>query len=98
MVAAGVGVTLLPALAVQAPVPRSPSIQLRQFADSQPSRQIAMVWRKSAANVAFLQRLAGLIGALAEPALQWNLDMPSEAVQTVPTQRPRQRQTPPRHA
>ncbi|HRD73066.1 MAG TPA: DNA-binding transcriptional regulator OxyR [Aquimonas sp.] len=98
MVAAGVGVTLLPALAVQAPVPRSPSLQLRQFADSQPSRQIAMVWRKSAANVAFLQRLAGLISALAEPALQLDLDIPNEAVQTVPTKRPRQRQTPPSHA
>lgn len=45
MVAAGVGVTLLPELAVQPPVAQSPAIALIRFADPVPSRRIAMFWR-----------------------------------------------------
>ncbi|MBK9493313.1 MAG: Hydrogen peroxide-inducible genes activator [Alphaproteobacteria bacterium ADurb.BinA280] len=91
MVAAGVGVTLLPVLAVQPPVPRSPNMQLRQFSDSQPSRQIAMVWRKSAANGAFLQRFAELIRDLALPALQLNLSEPAADPVTSVTRRNKSR-------
>jgi LysR family hydrogen peroxide-inducible transcriptional activator len=58
MVAANVGITLLPVLAVQPPVPRSDSIQLLRFRDSNPNRQIAMVWRKSSAMSGFLVQLA----------------------------------------
>ena len=58
MVAANVGVTLLPALAVKPPVARSENIHLLGFRDAQPSRQIAMVWRRSSAMAAFLQQLA----------------------------------------
>ena len=58
MVAANVGVTLLPALAVQPPVARSDNIRLLGFSDSQPSRSIAMAWRRSSAMAAFLGRLA----------------------------------------
>src|SRR5690606_25961669 len=58
MVAANVGITLLPVLAVQPPVPRSESIRLLRFADSNPHRQIAMVWRKSSAMGGFLEQLA----------------------------------------
>jgi LysR family hydrogen peroxide-inducible transcriptional activator len=58
MVAANVGVTLLPTLAVKPPVPRSPDIHLLGFRDSRPSRRIAMVWRKSSAMSDFLLRLA----------------------------------------
>lgn len=58
MVAANVGMTLLPALAVQPPVPRSEAIHLLRFRDSSPSRQIAMVWRKSSAMNDFLTKLA----------------------------------------
>jgi LysR family hydrogen peroxide-inducible transcriptional activator len=57
MVAANVGVTLLPALAVKPPVARSENIHLLGFRDSKPSRQIAMVWRRSSAMAAFLQQL-----------------------------------------
>jgi len=62
MVAAGVGVTLLPALSVHEPIPTSPNIRLLPFRDPPPSRQIALVWRKSSAMDAFLQRLADAIG------------------------------------
>ena len=58
MVAANVGVTLLPTLAIKPPVARSENIHLLGFRDSQPSRQIAMVWRKSSAMGDFLLKLA----------------------------------------
>ena len=64
MVAANVGVTLLPVLAVQPPVPRSETIRLLEFKDARPSRQIAMVWRKSSAQEPFLGKLAELIREL----------------------------------
>ncbi|MGH8073292.1 MAG: LysR substrate-binding domain-containing protein [Lysobacter sp.] len=58
MVASGVGITLLPVLAVQPPVPVSPDIALLPFKGQPPHRRIAMVWRKSSAMDAFLQQLA----------------------------------------
>ena len=58
MVAANVGVTLLPTLAVKPPVARSDNIHLLRFSDSHPSRSIAMVWRRSSAMGDFLERLA----------------------------------------
>jgi LysR family transcriptional regulator, hydrogen peroxide-inducible genes activator len=58
MVAANVGVTLLPTLAVKPPVARSENIHLLGFRDSKPSRQIAMVWRRSSAMAGFLQQFA----------------------------------------
>jgi LysR family hydrogen peroxide-inducible transcriptional activator len=58
MVAANLGVTLLPTLAVKPPVARSESIHLLSFSGSQPSRRIAMVWRKSSALHDFLLQLA----------------------------------------
>ena len=58
MVAANVGMTLLPTLAVKPPVARSPSIRLLGFSDSHPSRRIAMLWRKSSAMGEFLAQLA----------------------------------------
>jgi LysR family hydrogen peroxide-inducible transcriptional activator len=61
MVAAGVGITLLPNLAVQPPVAPSADIHLVPFRGDPPSRRIAMVWRKSSAMSAFLERLADVI-------------------------------------
>jgi LysR family hydrogen peroxide-inducible transcriptional activator len=58
MVAANVGVTLLPSLAVKPPVAQSDAIRLLPFRDPQPSRRIAMVWRRSSAMSGFLMRLA----------------------------------------
>lgn len=64
MVAANVGITLLPSLAVKPPVPRSENIHLLPFRDSRPSRQIAMVWRKSSAMGEFLVKLAEVFRSL----------------------------------
>jgi len=64
MVAADVGVTLLPTLAIKPPVARSETIRLLGFHDSQPSRRIALVWRKSSAMHDFLARLADVFREL----------------------------------
>lgn len=65
MVAANVGVTLLPMLAIKPPVARSDSIHLLGFrADKPPSRRIAMVWRRSSAMAEFLQHFAQLFKEL----------------------------------
>ena len=58
MVAANVGVTLLPSLAVKPPVAQSDAIRLLPFRDPQPSRRIAMVWRRSSAMSGFLMQLS----------------------------------------
>ena len=65
MVAANVGVTLLPMLAVKPPVARSENIRLLGFNGANaPSRRIAMVWRRSSAMGDFLQQLAQLFQKL----------------------------------
>ena len=70
MVAAGVGVTLLPALSVHAPIVQPANIRLVKFREPAPSRRIALVWRKSSAMEVFLQQLAETIGTLARAQLQ----------------------------
>lgn len=65
MVAAGVGVTLLPTLAVKPPVARSRDIRLLPFEDADPpSRRIGMAWRRSSARAGILQELAGVFRSL----------------------------------
>jgi LysR family hydrogen peroxide-inducible transcriptional activator len=70
MVAAGVGVTLLPMLAVKPPVPASENIRLLPFRNPAPSRKLALVWRKSSAMTEFLHSLAALLRELPEDLLQ----------------------------
>ena len=69
MVAAGVGVTLLPALSVHDPIVQPAGIRLVRFADPAPSRRIALVWRKSSALDGFLQQLAEVVGTQARAQL-----------------------------
>lgn len=64
MVAAGVGITLLPNLAVKPPVAPSADIHLIGFRGHAPSRRIAMIWRRSSAMTHFLKQLAALFKAL----------------------------------
>jgi LysR family hydrogen peroxide-inducible transcriptional activator len=61
MVAAGVGVTLLPALAVASPVAPSPDIHLRRFADPAPNRRLAIFWRETSVYAEFLPKVAAII-------------------------------------
>jgi LysR family hydrogen peroxide-inducible transcriptional activator len=58
MVAAGVGVTLLPQLAVQPPVAPSPDVRLLHFAEPVPRRRIGMYWRPASVYRELLPRLA----------------------------------------
>ena len=64
MVAANVGITLLPTLAVKAPVVQPENVRLIQFRGRPPSRHIAMVWRKSSAMQGFLGEFADLFRKL----------------------------------
>ena len=58
MVATNAGVTLMPVLSVKPPIPLTPNIVLRPFAEPAPSRTIALVWRSSSPLGDFLRELA----------------------------------------
>ncbi|HET8765000.1 MAG TPA: LysR substrate-binding domain-containing protein [Rhodanobacter sp.] len=65
MVAAEVGITLLPTLAVKPPVAQAPNLRLVPFVGKHPpNRRIAMLWRKSSAMHGFLVQLADVIRTL----------------------------------
>ncbi|TAN07708.1 MAG: LysR family transcriptional regulator [Rhodanobacteraceae bacterium] len=64
MVAANVGVTLLPVLAVQPPIARTENVHLTPFRGHAPSRRIAMFWRRSSALHAFLHQLSQVFARL----------------------------------
>ena len=74
MVAAGVGVTLLPELAVTPPVPTSPDIDLVRFDAPVPNRQIAMFWRRTSAYADFLPQVAEVIREVATPLVLHQTD------------------------
>ena len=70
MVAANVGITLLPTLSVQPPVAQPENVCLVPFRGNQaPSRRIAMVWRKSSAMAAFLKKFAEVLRHLPKSLL-----------------------------
>ena len=73
MVAANVGITLLPMLAIKPPVARSQNIHLLGFSDSHPSRQIAMLWRRSSAMAEFLLELSKVFSELPKELFQATL-------------------------
>lgn len=84
MVAANVGVTLLPALAVKPPVPRSENIHLLQFRGHVPSRRVAMFWRKSSAVAPFLKKLAAVFHDLPHSLLDANVGSATTSARTRP--------------
>ena len=61
MVAAGVGVTLLPRLAVAPPVPTSPDVVLVPFTEPVPRRHLVACWRPTNVYRDLLTELAGLL-------------------------------------
>lgn len=69
MVAANVGITLLPMLAVKPPVAQAENVRLIPFSGTAPSRRIAMVWRKSSAVAGFLREFASIFRDLPENLL-----------------------------
>lgn len=70
MVASGIGVTLLPTLAVKPPVPMTDRLVLRQLPDPMPSRKIALVWRQSSGQGDLLEKLAETIAGLDQGLLR----------------------------
>ena len=58
MVGAGMGVTLIPEMAVPVET-RSASVSVARFNDPQPSRTIGMIWRKTSPLAEQLQELSG---------------------------------------
>lgn len=64
MVAAGVGITLLPQLSVHSPVPVSPDLALVRFQAPAPFRRIGLVWRRSSANREVLLEVAQVFRSL----------------------------------
>lgn len=64
MVAANVGITLLPMLAVKPPVAPIDRIRILPFKGKPPIRHVAMVWRRSSAMHGFLMHLAQTLRTL----------------------------------
>jgi LysR family hydrogen peroxide-inducible transcriptional activator len=68
MVVAGLGVTLLPELAVESPFGSQRGLTIRQFSKPAPSRTVGAVWRKSttreAAIAAVCDVMAGAVGGV----------------------------------
>jgi len=77
MVAANVGITLLPTLAIKPPVARTDNVQLLEFAGHAPSRRIALVWRKSSSLGPFLKRFAEVVRSLPADLLRPELAEPA---------------------
>jgi len=64
MVAAGVGITLLPSLAIEQQGSRVPAMAVRRFEDPEPSRTIAAAWRPGCAREETIGYLCGAIESL----------------------------------
>jgi len=71
MVAANVGITLMPLLAVKPPIAATENFMVRPFAGQAPSRTIAMVWRSSSALGGFLLELAQVFKQLPKGLLEF---------------------------
>lgn len=65
MVSAGIGVTLIPEMAVPVET-RSASVSIVRFADPQPSRTIGMIWRKTNPLAKQLMQIAEVVRESAE--------------------------------
>ncbi|GLH81705.1 transcriptional regulator [Bradyrhizobium sp. SSBR45G] len=65
MVGAGMGVTLIPEMAVGVET-RSASVSLARFAEPQPQRSIGMVWRKTSPLAKQLMEISEIVGGAAE--------------------------------
>ncbi|MCF6263364.1 MAG: LysR substrate-binding domain-containing protein [Xanthomonadales bacterium] len=72
MVAADVGITLLPVLSVKPPVPKTENLALRPFHPPEPKRTLVLCWRRSSAMADFFEQLADLIRQLPEELLTTN--------------------------
>lgn len=67
MVGAGIGVTLIPEMAVPVET-RSASVSVARFPAPEPSRTIGMVWRRTSPLAGQLEQIAGEVGRVGERA------------------------------
>jgi LysR family transcriptional regulator, hydrogen peroxide-inducible genes activator len=65
MVVAGLGVTLLPELAVEPPFGSQRGLTIRQFAKPAPARTVGAVWRKSTTRAAAISAVCGIMENIA---------------------------------
>ena len=65
MVSAGIGVTLIPEMAVDVET-RSASVSVSRLKDPQPSRTIGMVWRKTSPLARQLTQISEAVGLAAD--------------------------------
>ena len=69
MVAAGVGVTLLPVLSVQPPVASNPALRIVAFEEPSPKRSLGLIWRRQSARANLMPMLAEVLRSLPEGLL-----------------------------
>jgi len=72
MVAADVGITLMPLLAVKPPIAKTENLAIRPFTGKAPSRTIALVWRSSSALGPFLRELSQVFREMPDSLLELN--------------------------
>jgi LysR family hydrogen peroxide-inducible transcriptional activator len=63
MVAAGLGITLLPRLAAEGPIAGARGLEFRPFAPPSPSRVVGAAWRKSSTREAAIEAVCDVIRA-----------------------------------
>jgi LysR family hydrogen peroxide-inducible transcriptional activator len=61
MVVAGLGITLLPELAVEAPFGSQRGLAIRRFAKPAPSRTVGAVWRKSSTRTPVIAAVCDVV-------------------------------------
>jgi LysR family hydrogen peroxide-inducible transcriptional activator len=66
---AGLGITLLPELAVESPFGSQRGLTIRQFTNPKPSRTVGAVWRKSSTREAAIAAVCDVMdGAMEKSA------------------------------
>jgi LysR family transcriptional regulator, hydrogen peroxide-inducible genes activator len=76
MVGAGIGVTLIPEMAVAVET-RSASVSVARFKNPQPSRTIGMVWRKTSPLARQLQQISEVVCLAAGKVRERQMSMPA---------------------
>jgi LysR family hydrogen peroxide-inducible transcriptional activator len=67
MVVAGLGITLLPETAVEAPFGSQRGLTIRQFTKPAPTRTVGAVWRKSSTRAPAIAAVCDVLGRVMEP-------------------------------
>jgi LysR family transcriptional regulator, hydrogen peroxide-inducible genes activator len=87
MVSAGIGVTLIPEMAVAVET-RSASVSIARFADPQPARTIGMIWRKTSPLARQLMQISDVVG-LSAAALREQAEAEAPPSRDAKPRRPR---------